>query len=214
MRMGILKTVALAVAIVIPAKLADMAVQGNWFSAPAQAQEPSKEAAKDAPKETGKPASTEMCAAPEQVMTLIQEERKTLDDRSKKIDEEQAKLELAKERIKVEMQNLANLKQELVLLVEKSQTRHDDDVAKLVQLYQTMKPKEAAEIMNALDLDIAVTVLAEMDNRNAAPILAKMNPEKARAVSKVIMERNKLPGDQLRRKIFDAAQQQVKATAR
>jgi flagellar motility protein MotE (MotC chaperone) len=59
-----------------------------------------------------------------------------------------------------------------------------------------MKPKDAANIMNDLDIEVSVMVLGTMSERNAAPILAGLNPVRARAISKIILERSKLPGDQ------------------
>ena len=59
-----------------------------------------------------------------------------------------------------------------------------------------MKPKEAAAIMNDLDIEVSVMVLGSMNERTAAPILANLTPIRARAISKIILERSKLPGDQ------------------
>ena len=59
-----------------------------------------------------------------------------------------------------------------------------------------MKPKDAANIMNTLDIEVAVLVLGEMKERDAAPIFAKMNVVRSQAISKIIFERSKLPGDQ------------------
>ena len=82
-------------------------------------------------------------------------------------------------------------------LNEVSPTRmaHVADVERLVALYSNMKPKDAAAIMNDLDLEVMVTVLGTMPERNAAPILAALNPVRARAVSLILLERAKLPGD-------------------
>ena len=77
--------------------------------------------------------------------------------------------------------------------IQKAQT---DDVDRLVALYAAMKPKEAAAIMDDLDIEVSVMVLATMPERDAAPILAKLNRTRARAISRIILERSKLPGDQ------------------
>ena len=50
--------------------------------------------------------------------------------------------------------------------------------------------------MNDLDIEVTVMVLATMKERDVAPIMAAMTPVRARAVSKIILERSKLPGDQ------------------
>jgi flagellar motility protein MotE (MotC chaperone) len=59
-----------------------------------------------------------------------------------------------------------------------------------------MKPKEAAAIMNDLDIEVTVMVLGTMPERDAAPILANLDIVRAQAISRIILERSKLPGDQ------------------
>jgi flagellar motility protein MotE (MotC chaperone) len=50
--------------------------------------------------------------------------------------------------------------------------------------------------MDDMDIETTIMVLGTMKPRIAAPILAKMSPVRARAVSKIILERSQLPGDQ------------------
>jgi flagellar motility protein MotE (MotC chaperone) len=57
------------------------------------------------------------------------------------------------------------------------------DTEKLVQLYEVMKPADAATIFNDLDRDVLLPVLDAMNVRRAAPILAAMTPERARLVT-------------------------------
>ena len=78
----------------------------------------------------------------------------------------------------------------------KIEAQQTEDLERLIALYQNMKPAEAAGIMNDLDIEVMIMVLGTMQPRVAAPIMAKMSPVRARAVSKIILERSKLPGDQ------------------
>jgi flagellar motility protein MotE (MotC chaperone) len=71
-----------------------------------------------------------------------------------------------------------------------------DDLNRLIDFYKNMKPADAARIMDDLDIETTVMVLGTMNPRSAAPILAKVSPVRARAVSKIILERSQLPGDQ------------------
>lgn len=67
------------------------------------------------------------------------------------------------------------------------------DVARLAEMYQQMKPKQAAEIFNAMEPSFAAGFLAEMRSDAAAAILANMEAEKAYAVSLLIAGRNVEP---------------------
>ena len=138
----------------------------------------------------------ELCQTSESMLAIIEDERNFLNVRKQEIENDLAKLELAKERVEIELDNLRELRQEVNGLLEKTEKLYTDDVERLITLYKTMKPKAAAEIMNEIDPEVAVMVLGTMPERNAAPILANMTPTRARAISKIILERSKLPGDQ------------------
>ncbi|MDA3889767.1 MAG: hypothetical protein PF443_13440, partial [Allgaiera sp.] len=88
------------------------------------------------------------------------------------------------------------LKAEVEGLLKTATTAHDADLERLVKLYKVMKPQDAASILNNSDLEVTVMVLSTMNERNAAPIMAQMSPDRVHAGSKIILERSKLPGDQ------------------
>ncbi|OWU83206.1 hypothetical protein ATO6_20430 [Oceanicola sp. 22II-s10i] len=133
---------------------------------------------------------------PEEMLRSIKRERDLLIDQREKLAQRAAELDLAAETLNQERAQLAELKGEVESLLEKVRQAQTADVDRLVALYQNMKPKDAANIMNDLDIEVTVMVLGTMDERSAAPILASLNPVRARAVSQIILERSKLPGDQ------------------
>ncbi|WP_341212436.1 hypothetical protein [uncultured Limimaricola sp.] len=142
------------------------------------------------------PAIPESCAAPEEVLSAIATERGLLHEQRAALDERASEIALAEETLSIEMARLAELRGELEGLMTKIDEARQADVARLVALYVNMKPREAATIMNDLDIEVAVTVLGAMPERDAAPVLAAMNVVRAQAISMIILERSKLPGDQ------------------
>ena len=96
----------------------------------------------------------------------------------------------------MEQTQLSALKTEVEGLLTRVKQSQTDDLNRLVALYSAMKPKEAAAILDDMDIETAVLVLATMPERDAAPILAQLNRVRARAISRIILERSKLPGDQ------------------
>ena len=54
-----------------------------------------------------------------------------------------------------------------------------------------MKPKEAADILNELELSVVLGVVQRMNVRRLAPVLAAMDAEKARAVTRALASREK-----------------------
>ncbi|PSK81192.1 flagellar motility protein MotE (MotC chaperone) [Limimaricola soesokkakensis] len=156
------------------------------------APEPAPEPA-PAPAETVIPQS---CAAPEEVLSAIATERGLLDEQRAALNDRASEIALAEETLAIETARLEELRGELEGLLTKIDEARQADVERLVALYVNMKPREAATIMNDLDIEVAVTVLGAMPERDAAPVLAAMNVVRAQAISMIILERSKLPGDQ------------------
>ena len=59
----------------------------------------------------------------------------------------------------------------------------DAQATKLSKVYEAMKPAQAAPILSSLDLDIVLPILRNMKDRQAAKILAAMNPALAAEIS-------------------------------
>ena len=66
----------------------------------------------------------------------------------------------------------------------------NQDIKHLVDMYQTMKPKQAAEIFNSMDPAFAAGFLRQMESGNAGLIMANMDPRKSYSISVIISGRN------------------------
>jgi len=144
----------------------------------------------------GQAASEEAaCVGEGPLLDLIREEQGLLDERQERLDQEEAVLDIAKARLEADMEQLLALKREVEALLALVEEKHERDVDRLVTLYGRMRPKEAAAIISQMDLGSAVAIFGEMPERQAGPILAKVEPQKAQAISRVILDRNRLPAD-------------------
>jgi flagellar motility protein MotE (MotC chaperone) len=56
-----------------------------------------------------------------------------------------------------------------------------------------MKPKEAAEIFNKLEMDVLLGVAQRMKEGKVAPILASMQPDKARMLTQILAVQGQAP---------------------
>lgn len=140
--------------------------------------------------------ATLQCEKPEELLLAINNERDLLNVQKTTLDERRASVSLAEEKLKQETARLSGLKKALEGLLMRVENAKSDDLKRLVSIYSGMKPKEAASIMNTLDMEVTVMVLGQMKERDAAPIFAKLNVVRSQAISKIILERSKLPGDQ------------------
>lgn len=142
---------------------------------------------------SSKPA---MCETPEEVLRSLSLERDLIADQRKMLDVRESELALAREKLGLEKAALTELKDSIETLLGKVEAQQTADLDRLISFYKNMKPAEAAGIIDDLDIEVTIMVLGTMNPRTAAPIMAKMSPVRARAVSKIILERSQLPGDQ------------------
>ncbi len=163
----------------------------------AQAQTATKTGEPKGEPEADSPLTAEAtCPTPKEMLDAIALERELLESQKRQLAQRKSEIELAAEKLDIETARLTDLKESIDNLLASVEKSRATDVERLVNLYRNMKPKDAAGIMDELDLEVSVMVLANMTEREAAPIMAQMRPVRARAISKVILERSKLPGDQ------------------
>lgn len=166
-------------------------------TAAAEKKDSAPEPAKDIPPlVTDLPMTGSECDAPEDVLRSLTRERELVAQQKQDIEDRNAELALARERLAIEKASLTELKSSIENLLARVDAAQTDDLQRLISFYKNMKPADAARIMDDLDIETTVMVLGTMNPRTAAPILAKVSPVRARAVSKIILERSQLPGDQ------------------
>ena len=119
--------------------------------------------------------------------------RKKLDRREKELMTREALIRAAEQELDRKYQELTTLRHEIESLLEQQSEEEVARIQSLVKIYETMKPKEAARIFDTLDLDVLVTVMSRMSERRLSPILANMNPERARTITIMLAEEKQLP---------------------
>jgi len=78
-------------------------------------------------------------------------------------------------------------------LIKTYDDQQDAKLMSLVKIYESMKPKDAALIFEELEMDVLLQVAERMKERSLAPIMAKMNPVRAREVTVELNALRKLP---------------------
>ena len=119
--------------------------------------------------------------------------RKALDQKERSLMTREALLKAAENELGQKFQELSQLRQQIEQLLDKQSEEEEQRVASLVKVYEGMKPKDAARIFDTLDLDVLVSVMSRMSERRMSPILASMNPERARTVTIMLAQEKQLP---------------------
>lgn len=128
-----------------------------------------------------------------EVLQALSKRRDELDKRERLIGDREALLTAAGQEVDHKIAELNRLKGEIEALLGKQQKMEEERLTSLVKIYEGMKPKEAATIFNTLDLDVLLEVISRMNERKSSPILAAMEPDKARIVTIRLSEKEKLP---------------------
>jgi flagellar motility protein MotE (MotC chaperone) len=123
----------------------------------------------------------------------LQETRKQLEQRSKDLDARNALLIAAEKEIDQKYAELTLLRDEIKGFLNKQSEEEKARIQSLVIIYEGMKPKDAARIFDTMDLDVLIPILSGINERKASPILAAMNPERARTVTSMLIEEKQLP---------------------
>jgi flagellar motility protein MotE (MotC chaperone) len=128
-----------------------------------------------------------------EMLQSLMERRETLDLRSRELDIRGNLLIAAELRIDEKIAQLKSIEATIQGLLKQHDDQEEKKLRSLVRIYESMKPKQAARIFEELDIDILIDVAERMNERKFAPILAQMNPERAKAVTVEIRTRQKLP---------------------
>ena len=119
--------------------------------------------------------------------------RQQLDQREKDLAQREALIKAATEEMNKKAEELNSIKSEIQGLLKKQNAEEEANTKRLVGIYEGMKPKDAARIFNALDMDVLLGVVSKMADKKASSIIALMDAEKARALTLLLSEQSKLP---------------------
>lgn len=139
------------------------------------------------------PAGERVNPTDPEILQHYAERRAELDRRAREIDQRQALLEAAEKRIDQKLQELEKVRADIQKLLKTGDEQQSAQVESLVKIYETMKPKEAARIFEEMDMPVLLSVIQKMKETKTAPILAAMEPVKAKEVTSALMERKILP---------------------
>ncbi|WP_306146199.1 MotE family protein [Roseibium sp. MMSF_3412] len=132
-------------------------------------------------------------AAERAVLESLGRRRESLQEQKGQLDLREKLLQATEERIQKRVDELKVLEQRIEAVVEKKRQQELDEVAGLVTMYETMKPKDAARIFNRLSLPILLKVVRQMKPRKMADVLAKMSPEAAERLTVAIASNSSAP---------------------
>lgn len=126
----------------------------------------------------------------------LKERKEELDLREKELGQLEEELQRQKVELDKRIQQLEDMRSQIAQTLKDRVELDQEKVAKLVDLYSNMKPKQAAEVLGTINEELAVEVLAKMKKNSAAEIMNLLPADKAKILSeKYTGYRRSLAGD-------------------
>ncbi|NVK17416.1 MAG: hypothetical protein HWE30_01830 [Methylocystaceae bacterium] len=127
------------------------------------------------------------------LLQKLAERREEIEARAREQDVRENLLKAAEARIDKKVQSLKALQRTIEEKMIKYDEEQETKLQNLVKIYENMKPKDAGRIFEELEMDVLLEVAEKMNKRRLAPILAKMDPKKARDVTEELFRLRSLP---------------------
>ena len=123
--------------------------------------------------------------SPQEIDELQQlsQRRLELDKRAAELSEREVLMQAAEKRIDEKIAKLQTLQSSIEGAVKQQSADDQARVQSLAHMYEQMKPQDAARVFDQLDVPVVLTMMSLMRELKAAPILAAMDPAKAKAVT-------------------------------
>lgn len=202
-RLALLPVVAAVALATLALRLPEMAVAVSRYlpeANTAKASETATPAAPDAaPAAPASPAPAPVPAAafdpdkltPSEIDVLqnLARRRAELDARVRELDSREALLAATEARIDKKLAEIKEAEARIAAANATQSAEEDAQMSRLVKVYESMKPADAANIFNSLDFPVLIEVASRMKELKIAPVLAAMDPQAAKALTVALARR-------------------------
>ena len=110
------------------------------------------------------------------ILGSLSERREEIEKRAQALDLREQLLTAAEKRVNDRIAELKAIEAKINSQIASNDKANDERLKSVVQMYETMKPKDAARIFGRLDMGVLIDVAKRMNPRKMAVILAAMDP--------------------------------------
>jgi flagellar motility protein MotE (MotC chaperone) len=130
-----------------------------------------------------------LSSAEKALLDRLQARRQDLDARSQELDLRENLLRAAEKKIEEQLAELKAVEDRITAAEEARKAEEDAKLKDLVIMYENMKPKEAAQIFDVMDMKVLVEVASKMAPKKAGEVIAKMEPAVAERLTVALAKR-------------------------
>lgn len=171
---------------ILPVVIVALAALGGLKLADAVFGLSSADAAEATPGALSPPPDAPKSEVEKRLLDQLAARRAALDAREAELDTRAQLLEGAERRLEDKIAAFQNERAALAAVSAESDRRKTEEFDALSSAYEKMKPRDAARIFDILEDDILVPVAAGMRTQSLSGVLAEMNPDRARQLTRLL----------------------------
>jgi len=122
-------------------------------------------------------------------LSVLQQKEMDIRKREQQLNDKEERLGKLEKEVEQKVKDLLVLQKQILSVQNEKQEAVNTKVRGLAKIYGTMKPKEAARLLENLDDRLVMNIIATMSSDQAAAILALMEVKKAAKISEALSNR-------------------------
>ena len=127
------------------------------------------------------------------MIETIENKNRELKKREEELSIKEVRLEALEAKVRKDLEkiekSISESKEQMGLQDEKTKK----NVAALIKVYSSMKPEEAANLVEAIDEDLALKIVSGMKSKIAGQVLSKLDVQVAKRISEKLAGKSKKP---------------------
>ena len=127
------------------------------------------------------------------VLQSLKQRRETLNQRESRLELRESLIEAAETNLASRVEEWKQLKSEVEELLTRYEEAEEGKLKTLATYYEKMKPKDAAQVFNTLDLPYLIEIVGRMKVAKVADVIGKMDTQKAKVLTIALAQRRE-PG--------------------
>ena len=141
------------------------------------------------PEVARRPRQEALTETERQILLSLMERKRQLDERDTALNQREEQLRALRDNIQQQVTELKRLQTEIEASIEAKRTQDAENLKKVVNLYNGMDPRKAAEKLQRLEPKVAVQILMGMKQRKAAQLLEALPPDNAKQITEAIVSK-------------------------
>jgi flagellar motility protein MotE (MotC chaperone) len=123
------------------------------------------------------------------ILTALDARRVDLEERSARIEKREDEFAVRERELAVRLTELKDLTERLKLEREKGDKQRNTQLDQLANVYGSMNPPEAAQLLQQLDIQVCLSLIERMPEKRMGQILSLMNPQRALELTNLLSKR-------------------------